>query len=58
MDEPVAATVNGKEYLYVSNLASNVIVEFPPGSTTPSRRAISEGLHTPVGTAYSPPLLP
>jgi|HubBroStandDraft_2_1064218.scaffolds.fasta_scaffold00553_4 hypothetical protein len=58
MDEPVAATVDGKEYLYVSNLASNVIVEFPRGSTTPSRREISQGLHTPVGTAYFPPVVP
>jgi sugar lactone lactonase YvrE len=58
MSEPTAATVNGSGYLYVTNFGNDLVVEFPPGSTTPSRREISNGLHSPEGTAYSPPLLP
>jgi DNA-binding beta-propeller fold protein YncE len=34
------------------------VLEFRPGSTKPSSKMISKGLHTPVGIAYFPPLLP
>jgi serine/threonine protein kinase, bacterial len=59
MNDPIAATVNKKGYLYVTTRAGyGEVVEFAPGSITPSKREISKGLFQPVGTAYSPPLLP
>lgn len=37
---------------------SIAIVEFAPGSLSPSKRAITKDLHDPIGGAYYPPLLP
>ena len=54
----VAVTVNERGWLYVANLGTNSILEFPPGSVKPLRRQISEDLDDPQGLAYSPPLLP
>lgn len=59
LDHPVSVTVNKNGYLYVTNYQnSGPVVEFAPGSITPSDRKISKGLYEPWGTAYSPPLLP
>jgi hypothetical protein len=58
MDRPLGVAVNKGGYLYVTNLGNLEIVEFAPGSLTPSNREISKGLWQPSGTAYSPPLLP
>jgi serine/threonine-protein kinase len=61
IDQPVAVTVSKSGYLYVTNYGEYnfcKIVEFAPGSITPSDRQISKGLLYPWGTAYSPPLLP
>lgn len=59
MDAPVGVTVNKKGWLYVANFGnSNNVVEFPPGSITPSKRQINKGLYGPQGVAYYPPLLP
>ena len=55
---PVALTVNERGWLYVANLGTNSILEFPPGSVKPLRRQISEDLDDPQGLAYSPPLRP
>jgi serine/threonine-protein kinase len=35
-----------------------VVLEFRPGSLKPTKKMISTGLHSPVGSAYYPPLLP
>jgi DNA-binding beta-propeller fold protein YncE len=51
-------TVDTKGYLYVTDTYSSAVVEFEPGSIKPSKREISKGLFEPLGTAYSPPLLP
>jgi len=58
MNYPLAVTVDRKGYLYVTSEANEEVVEFPRGSITPSKREISKGLFQPIGTAYSPPLLP
>jgi sugar lactone lactonase YvrE len=59
---PAGITVNKQGWLYVVVSGDTekdvVVVEYPPGSTTPSGRQISKGLLDPFGTAYSPPLLP
>jgi sugar lactone lactonase YvrE len=64
---PSGLTVGKNGWLYVSNTGYqscnsdhpwNLILEFPPGSITPSAREISKGLYLPWGTAYSPPLRP
>jgi sugar lactone lactonase YvrE len=55
---PSAVTVDKQGYLYVTSTGSSAVVEFEPGSITPSKREITKGLFEPVGTAYSPPLLP
>jgi sugar lactone lactonase YvrE len=59
MSSPIAVTVDKAGYLYVtSQTGDGVVVEFPPGSITPSKRQISKDIFEPHGTAYSPPLLP
>lgn len=58
MDDPLAVTVNKRGWLYVTNLGKVEVLEFAPGSITPSDRQISKGVYNPYGTAYSPPLLP
>ncbi|MGB8909644.1 MAG: hypothetical protein WCC84_12945 [Candidatus Cybelea sp.] len=62
---PTAVTVGSNGWLYVTNTGynacsgpANVVLEFRPGSITPSKREISKGLYRPEGTAYFPPLLP
>lgn len=59
---PAGITVNKQGWLYVVVYGNTekdvVVVEYPPGSTTPSDRQISKGILDPFGTAYSPPLLP
>jgi serine/threonine protein kinase, bacterial len=59
LDVPVAVVLNTKGWLYVANFGnSNNVVEFPPGSVTPSRRHINKDVYAPEGVAYYPPLLP
>ncbi len=59
MDAPVGVAVNKKGWLYVANFGNSMnVVEFPPGSVTPSKRQISKGLYGEEGVAYYPPLLP
>ena len=58
MDKPAAVTVNRAGRLYVSNVGDNSIVEFPPRSIQPSSKRIGKDLYFPLGSAYSPPLLP
>jgi hypothetical protein len=59
LDVPVAVVLNSKGWLYVANFGnSNNVVEFPPGSITPSLRRISKGVYAPQGVAYFPSLLP
>ncbi|HVR45247.1 MAG TPA: hypothetical protein VMT95_01210 [Candidatus Binatia bacterium] len=59
LDVPVAVVLNSKGWLYVANFGnSNNVVEFPPGSITPSRRRISKSVYAPQGVAYFPALLP
>jgi sugar lactone lactonase YvrE len=50
--------VNEGEQNCVSNGPWPVILEFPPGSVSPSKREITRGLLNPIGIAYYPPLLP
>jgi hypothetical protein len=58
LNAPGGATINKRGWLYVSNFGDNTVAEFRPGSITPSKREISQGLYTPLGVAYYPPLLP
>ena len=58
LDGPTGDCVDKKGYLYVTDHGNSGVVEFAPGSITPSNREISKGLFEPAGTAYSPPLLP
>lgn len=62
---PVAITFSRHGRMYETNEGTlgcagpwPVILEFRPGSVKPSKREISQGLHTAVGVAYYPPLLP
>jgi serine/threonine-protein kinase len=64
---PTGLTVGKNGWLYEVNTGwqgcngngpPNVILEFPPGSVTPSAKEISKGVYTPEGSAYDPPLLP
>jgi sugar lactone lactonase YvrE len=62
---PTAVTFGKKGWLYEVNEGTQgcsgpwpAILEFPPGSNTPSSRMISNDLHNPAGVAYYPPLLP
>jgi DNA-binding beta-propeller fold protein YncE len=59
LDFPVAAVTNAMGRLYVANFGnSNDVVEFAPGSLTPSHRKIRQDVYAPQGVAYYPPLLP
>ncbi len=60
ISKPDAVSVGKNGWLYVTNGGANppTVVEFPPGSLTPSTKQITKGLENPEGTAYSPPLLP
>lgn len=59
LDDPVDAVFSAKGWLYVANFGnSNDVVEFAPGSVSPSKRYFSKGLHAPEGAACYPPLLP
>lgn len=60
INEPNAVTVGKNGWLYVTDAGPPVpaIVEFSPGSLTPSIRKITKGLENPEGTAYFPPLQP
>ena len=67
IDGPTDVTFarNGRMYVVnegTQNCTNNgpwpVILEFPPGKLTPSKRAITKGLHVPLGAAYYPPALP
>jgi serine/threonine-protein kinase len=62
---PTGVSVGKNGWLYVSNQGRQgcsgpwpVVLEFRPHTTKPSRKTISKELHTPVGNAYYPPLLP
>jgi sugar lactone lactonase YvrE len=66
LNGPAAVTFAKDGWFFVTNIGAqsggsgpgNVVLEFAPGSMTPSRREISKGLYLPFGTAYYPPLLP
>jgi sugar lactone lactonase YvrE len=67
IDGPVALTFAKPGRLYEVNEGEQgcsgngpwpVILEFRPHSLSPSKRAISNDLHVPIGVAYYPPLLP
>ena len=64
---PTGPTVGKNGWLYVTNTGYqscnrdyswNLILEFPPGSLTPSGKEVSKGVYSPGGSAYDPPLLP
>ncbi len=62
---PTAVTFAKNGWLYEVNEGTQgcsgpwpTILEFPPGSMTPSSRTISNDLHNPLGVAYYPPKLP
>jgi hypothetical protein len=54
---PLGVTVSEKGWLFVANY-NDTVVEFRPGSTRPSKREISNGLHGANGLAIYPPVLP
>jgi len=65
IDGPNSVTFNKDGRLYLVDEGFNgcsgpwpVILEFRRGSVNPSKKIISAGLHSPVGSAYYPPLLP
>lgn len=65
IDGPGGLVVGKNGWLYVSDEglqgcsgARPAVLEFRPGAMKPSRREITAGLHTPVGDAFYPPLLP
>ncbi len=65
IDGPNSVTFAENGRLYVVDGGFNgcsgpwpVVLEFRSGSRKPSNNMISTGLHTPVGSAYYPPLLP
>jgi sugar lactone lactonase YvrE len=67
IDGPQGLNVGKNRWLYVTNTGfqsckdngpPNVILEFRPGSLTPSAREVSKGVYTPGVSAYDPPLLP
>ena len=65
IDGPGGLSFGKNGWLYVSNEGllgcsgpSPALLEFRPGSVKPSGKMISKDLQTPVGNAYSPPLLP
>ncbi len=60
LSTPAGVMLNKNGWLYVANGSGiyREIVEFPPGSITPSKRHVRKGLHGPTGVAYYPPLLP
>lgn len=60
ISEPNAVTVGKSGRLYVTNAGGNppAVIEFPPGSISPSARKITKGLENPEGSAYFPPLEP
>jgi streptogramin lyase len=66
MNGPIAITFSPNGWMYVSNLGAqgggsgpaSTILEFPPGSQTPAKKRITQGLYLPGGTAFYPPALP
>ena len=67
IDGPQGLNVGKNGWLYVTNTGwqgckyngpAAVILEFAPGSLKPSRKEVSDEVHTPGGSAYNPPLLP
>jgi hypothetical protein len=54
---PGGVTVSENNWLFVANY-NDTVVEFRPGSTRPSKREISNGLHGANGLAIYPPVLP
>lgn len=67
IDGPTAVTFTKSGWMYEVNGGIQgctskgpwpVILEFRPGSAKPTRREIKSNLHTPVGIAHYPPLLP
>jgi sugar lactone lactonase YvrE len=67
IDGPQGLTVGKNGWWYVTNTGwqgcksngpADVILEFPPGSLTPSAREVSKGVYSPGGSAHAPPLLP
>lgn len=62
---PTDVTFSKSGRLYVVNQGAQncsgqwpAVLEFRSGSVRPSKKTISTGLHTPVGSAYYPPQLP
>ena len=66
MNGPIGITFSPSSWMYVSNFGaqgggsgpSETILEFAPGSQTPAKRRINQGLYLPDGTAFYPPALP
>jgi sugar lactone lactonase YvrE len=67
IDGPQGLNVGKNGWLYVTNTGTescknngpaDVILEFAPASLKPSAKEVSNGIFTPGGSAYSPPLLP
>jgi hypothetical protein len=66
MNGPAAVTFSPSGWMYVSNYGEQgggsgppkVVLEFPPGSQTPGKKMITQGLYLPLGTAFYPPYLP
>ncbi|MGC2407073.1 MAG: hypothetical protein WA431_11755 [Candidatus Cybelea sp.] len=58
--EPWGLTVNSKGRLFVSDSQNSQqsIIEFPPGSSLPSKKTITGGLILPAGIAHWPGVLP
>ncbi|MGC1760104.1 MAG: hypothetical protein WA742_12180, partial [Candidatus Cybelea sp.] len=58
--EPWGLTVDSKGRLFVSDSQNSQqsIIEFPPGSSSPSKKTITEGLILPAGIAHWPAVLP
>jgi hypothetical protein len=65
MNGPSAVTFAPNGRMYLTNTETQggsgpapAILEYRPGSITPSKKMITNGLGFPLGTAYYPPLLP
>jgi hypothetical protein len=60
MPTPAGVIASKNGWLYVANGSgvNDLVVEFPPGSVTPSKRHVSKDLHGPLGVAVFPPVLP
>jgi sugar lactone lactonase YvrE len=66
MNGPAAVTFAPSGWMYATNLGTQgggsgpapAVLEFPPASQTPVKKMVTDGLYTPIGTAFYPPQLP